>query len=182
MAIIRTGVGAVNAAHAVTLFLARECPHTIVVCGVGGAYPGSGLQMGDVVCAESEFYGDLGATSPAGFLSMEDLGFPVVETRVPLYNRLPLQVFPVAWRAPFVTVTSLTGTDMGAREMERRTCGAVESMEGAAVAHVSNLHGIDVGEVRAISNIVGDRDTRTWRLGEAAIAAQEALCAWIRSL
>lgn len=180
MAIIRMGVGAVNAAHAVTLFVARECPHTIVVCGVGGAYPGSGLRMGDVVCAESEFYGDLGATSPAGFLNMEDLGFPVVESRVPFYNRLPMQVFPVARRVPFVTVTSLTGTDTGAREMERRTGGAVENMEGAAVAHVSALHGIHVGEVRAISNIVGDRDKRAWCLEKAAIAAQEALCTWIR--
>lgn len=180
MAIIRMGVGAVNAAHAVTLFVARECPHTIVVCGVGGAYPGSGLRMGDVVCAESEFYGDLGATSPAGFLNMEDLGFPVVESRVPFYNRLPMQVFPVARRVPFVTVTSLTGTDPGAREMERRTGGAVENMEGAAVAHVSALHGIHVGEVRAISNIVGDRDKRAWCLEKAAIAAQEALCTWIR--
>lgn len=181
MAIIRTGVGPVNAAHAVTLFLARERPDAIVVCGVGGAYPGSGLRVGEVVSAESEFYGDLGATSPAGFLTMEDLGFAVVDTPVSFYNQLPMQVFPAARRVPFVTVTSLTGTDAGAREMERRTGGAVESMEGAAVAHVSALHGIDVGEVRAISNIVGNRDTRAWRLEEAAIAAQETLCSWIRS-
>ena len=179
LTIVRTGVGPVNAAHAVTLFLAQDRPNAIVVCGVGGAYPSSGLHMGDVVCAETECYGDLGATSPAGFLDMEALGFPIVEVPAPLYNVLPMQVFPVKRRVRFVTMTSCTGTEAAARSIEARTGGAVESMEGAAVAHVAHLHGIPVGEVRGISNIVSDRDTRAWRLKEAATAAQEALISWI---
>lgn len=179
VAVVRTGVGPVNAAHAVTLSLARERPNAIVVCGVGGAYPSSGLHVGDVVCAETECYGDLGATSPTGFLDMEALGFPIVDAPARLYNVLPMQVFPVQRRVRFVTMTSCTGTDVAAREIEARTGGAVESMEGAAVAHVAHLHGVPVGEVRGISNIVSDRDTRTWRLKEAATAAQESLISWI---
>ena len=179
VAIIRTGVGPVNAAHAVTLFLATTGAQSIVVCGVGGAYPSSGLRMGDVACAETECYGDLGATTESGFLDMKALGFPVVETPIPLFNELPMQVFPLQRRVRFVTVTSCTGTDRTARAIEQRTGGAVESMEGAAVAHVAHLHGVPVGEVRGISNIVTDRDTQTWRLKEAAAAAQEAVLSWI---
>ena len=89
--IVRMGVGPVNAAHAVTLYLARERPGAIVVCGVGGAYPGSGLRVGDVACAETECYGDLGAASPTGFLDMQALGFPIVESPVALYNELNLE-------------------------------------------------------------------------------------------
>ena len=177
--VVRMGVGPVNAAHAVTLHLARERPGAIVVCGVGGAYPGSGLRVGDVACAATECYGDLGAESPAGFLDMRSLGFPIVESPVALYNELPMHVFPVARRVGFVTVTTCTGTAAAARAIEARTGGAVENMEGAAVAHVAHLHGVPVGEVRGISNIVTDRDTSTWRLNEAAAAAQEALLAWI---
>ncbi len=177
--IVRTGVGPVNAAHAVTLFLAKIGARSIVVCGVGGAYPASGLQVGDVVCAASECYGDLGASSPSGFLDMKALGFPVVEAPTPLFNEIPMQVFPVERRVPFVTVSSCTGTDGAARDIERRTAGAVESMEGAAVAHVAHLHGVPVGEVRGVSNIVTNRDTTTWRLREAADAAQEAVLSWI---
>jgi futalosine hydrolase len=179
--IVRTGVGSVNAAHAVTLFLAQTGAQTIVVCGVGGAYPASGLRVGDVVCAGTECYGDLGATSPSGFLDMQALGFPIVETPGRLFNELPMQVFPTERRVPFVTVTTCTGTDAGARAIEQRTHGSVESMEGAAVAHVAHLHGIPVGEVRGISNIVTDRDTKAWRLKEAAAAAQEAVLSWIAS-
>src|SRR5687767_11991617 len=133
IAIVRTGVGPVNAAHAVTLFLAQADARAIVVCGVGGAYPSSGLSIGDVVCAATECYGDLGATSPSGFLDMKALGFPLVEGPPPLFNDLPMEIFPVERRVPFVTVSSCTGTEMVARELETRTGGAVESMEGAAI-------------------------------------------------
>ena len=179
VAVIRTGVGPVNAAHAVTVFLATTGAHAIVCCGVGGAYPGSGLQIGEVVCAECENYGDLGAASPWGFLDMKELGFPVVETPLLLFNQLPMQLFPVNRRVPFVTMSTCTGTDAAARAIEARTGGFVESMEGAAIAHVANIHGIPVGEVRGISNIVTNRDPKTWRLNEAAVVAQEAVLSWI---
>src|SRR5688572_11802641 len=86
VAIVRMGVGAVNAAHAVTLFLAKTGARAVVMCGVGGAYPSSGLHVGQVVCAQSECYGDLGASSPTGFLDMKALGFPTVESPTPLFN------------------------------------------------------------------------------------------------
>ncbi len=177
--ILRTGVGAVNAAHAVTLCLAVERPGSIIVCGVGGAYPGSGLTIGDVVCAEREVYGDLGAMSPDGFLDMRALDLPVVESPSTLYNELPMQIFPASRRVTFVTVNTCTGTDDIAHALEARTGGAVENMEGAAVAHVAHLHGVPVGEIRGISNIVANRDKSAWRLPEAADAAQEALLGWI---
>ncbi len=89
--VITTGVGAVNAAYALTRFLDRESVDAVIVCGIGGAYPGSGLAIGGVVCAESECYGDLGAASPDGFLDMEALGVsPWSSAPVrPIYNVLP---------------------------------------------------------------------------------------------
>src|SRR5688500_18902155 len=159
LTLVQTGVGPVNAAFALTRLLTAHSARTIVVCGVGGAYPGSGLEPGDVVCAESETYGDLGADSPAGFLDMRALGFPVIAGagEPPLFNRLPLDLFPAARRAPFVTCATCTGTDARAAELVARTGGAVESMEGAAVAHVARLMGVRVGEVRGISNLAGNR-------------------------
>ncbi len=171
-----TGVGAVNAAYALTRAIERERPEAIVVCGIGGAYPASGLKIGDVVCAESECYGDLGASSPEGFLDMRALGFPVVAGEPPIYNTLPMQIFPAEIRVPFVTRNTCTGV----ADVSGIAGGAVENMEGAAVAHVGALAGIAVGEIRGISNIVGRRDKSTWRVKEAATAAQETLIEWIK--
>lgn len=174
-----TGIGPVNAAHAATVGIMRDRPTAIVVCGVAGAYPGSGLRIGDVACAESECYGDLGAASPRGFLDLKEMGFPLIDGPQPIYNELPMQVFPAARRVRFVTVSTCTGTDAMARSIEARTGGAVENMEGAALAHVAHLHGVPVGEIRGVSNMVTNRDTSQWKLQDAAVAAQEALLAWI---
>lgn len=179
VAIVTMGVGPVNAAHAVTQAISRSRPSAIIVCGIGGAYPGSGLAIGEVACADTECYGYLGATSPSGFLDMRALGFPLVAGPPPIFNELPMQVFPSSTRVRFVTMSSCTGTTAAARAIEARTGGAVENMEGAAVAHVAAIHGIPVGELRGISNMVTDRDTGAWRIKEAATAAQEALLTWI---
>jgi futalosine hydrolase len=179
--IIVTGVGPVNAAHATTVAVLERRPEAIVVCGIGGAYPAAGLAIGDVVSAEMEIYGDLGAQSPTGFLDMKALGFPVIATARPFFNELPLHMFPTASRARFVTVSTCTGTDAVAHQIASRTNGAVENMEGAAVVHVAHLFGISVGEVRGISNVVTNRDVKSWKLKEAALAAQEALIPWLES-
>jgi futalosine hydrolase len=177
--VIETGVGPVNAAHAVTLAITQKKPAAIIVCGVGGAYSASGLQIGDVVSASVEIYGDLGANSPSGFLDMKALGFPIVAEPTPLFNAIPLQLFPTEQRVPFVTVSTCTGTEAAAVALHSRTGGAVENMEGAAIAHVAHMHGVPIGELRGVSNLVTDRDTTKWKLKEAAAAAQEALLRWL---
>jgi futalosine hydrolase len=90
-----------------------------------------------------------------------------------------MQLQPMPRSAKFVTVSTCTGTHDAAEAIERRTGGAVENMEGAAIAHVAQLVGVPAGEIRAISNIVTNRDTKAWRLKDAAAAAQEAVLAWI---
>jgi len=179
--LVRTGLGPVNAAFALTRCLAGLSPRAIIACGVGGAYPGSGLAVGDVVAAESETYGDLGASSPGGFMDMQALGFPVIDQTPPLFNRLPLDLFPATLRVPFVTCSACTGTDEQAQAIVARTGGVVESMEGAAIVHVARLSQIPVGEIRGISNIAGRRDRASWRIDEAAAAARRALVDWIEA-
>jgi futalosine hydrolase len=178
---VHTGVGPVNAAFALTRFLSENRAGAVLSCGIGGVYPGSRFGLGDAVCAESETYGDLGADSPLGFLDMEALGFPVIQESTPLYNRLPLDLFPATRRAPFVTCTTCTGTDAAARALVERTGGVVESMEGAAIAHVARLMAVKVGEVRGISNVVGNRERHNWRIPEAAAAARTSLLEWIEA-
>lgn len=181
LALLRTGVGPVNAAFTLTRFLAEHRARAVIVCGLGGAYPGSGLEVGDVVCAESETYGDLGADSAGGFLDLEALGFPLIEGDPPLFNRLPVDVFPAERRAAFVTCATCTGTDERAIAIAARTGAAVESMEGAAIVHVARLMGVRVGEVRGISNVAGNRDRSRWRVSDAAAAARTALVDWIEA-
>ncbi len=175
--VLVTGVGAVNAACALTRFLERKGARAVISCGIGGAYPGMALPVASAVWAESEYYGDLGAASAGGFLDMRALGFPVIAGAEPLYNQMPVAIRPGGRTAPFVTVNTCTGDEASAREIETRTGGGVETMEGVAIIHVATLYGIPAAEVRGISNPVGNRDRAAWRVKEAAVAAQEALLA-----
>jgi futalosine hydrolase len=178
---LQTGVGPVNATFAVTKFLLENRIDALLVCGVGGAYPGSGLEPVDVVSAESETYGDLGAEWAGGFLDLKALGYPASEGDSLLSDRMPLDLFPATRRAVFVTCATCTGTRERADRIVSRTAGAVESMEGAAIVDVARRLGVRVGEVRGISNLVGDRDRSAWRVAEAAAAARASLLAWIEA-
>jgi futalosine hydrolase len=93
---------------------------------------------------------------------------------------MELDFFPADRRAAFVTCALCTGTDARAHELAERTGGAVESMEGAAIVQVARRFGVPVGELRGISNHVGNRDRASWRLADASHGAQEALLAWAR--
>jgi futalosine hydrolase len=166
---IVTGVGQVNMAHSLTLAIEQERPESIVVIGIGGAYPNSGLAIGDVVCAVSETFGDLGVETPDGFLELKEF----------LQTAFPLQIFPGVRRAKFVTVSTCTGTDELTRRIQARTQGEVENMEGAAAAQIGARYGIPVAEIRGISNMTGHRDRALWKIPEAARAAQETLLSWL---
>jgi futalosine hydrolase len=167
-----TGVGAVAMAHALTVEIERERPAGIIVVGIGGAYPEAGarLSVGDVVCAESETFGDLGVETPGGFEELPEF----------IRNTYPLALFPAPRRARFVTVATCSGTGELSQRMQARTQGAVENMEGAAAAQMGAHYGIPVGEIRGISNHTGNRDRAAWKIPQAAHAAQEELLTWLR--
>jgi futalosine hydrolase len=165
--VLVTGMGPVNAAHALTKRLceaAASAPvRRVISCGIGGAFG----DVGPVAFASTEQFGDLGADSPDGFV---DLGCSA---------EMPLDLTPDEGGVKFVTVSLCTGTDERAAELIARTGAAVESMEGAAVVQVAHSMGCLVGEVRGISNRAGVRERSTWRIPEAIKAAEEALLAWL---
>lgn len=185
--VIVTGIGMVNAAHALTVRLLRDpAPALVIQTGIGGAFPDSGLAVGRVALASEEIYGELGVMTPSGWEPVDTFGFPVIPARGPhpaLFNRLPLDAALVA-RAraaagdavasgPFLTQSQVTGVTALGAALFARFGACVESMEGAAAAHVCLLHDCPFLEVRGISNLVEDRNRAAWRVPEAAAAAQQ---------
>jgi futalosine hydrolase len=186
------GMGKVNAAHASTL-LAQYKPETLVIFGIGGAYPASGAKIGDVALAKVEVAGDEGVLTIDGFKDTEYISIPLLRTVTSvIYTTFPaaesllkhaLKTLVARKDAgerhvhvgTFVTLSTCTGTTARARELEDRYHGLCENMEGAAAAHVASLYGIPWLEVRGISNIVEDRDLRRWNIPEASLAAQQAV-------
>ncbi|MEO6096449.1 MAG: futalosine hydrolase [Fibrobacteria bacterium] len=160
-----TGVGIPMTLARLLPMAAALKPELIVNVGIAGAYPGSGLGIGDLVIGESECFGDLGMETPddKGFLPLDTFPWADDEYRQPL----TLTVEP--WRAarsPMLrlakgcTVNQCAGREeTGSRR--RKIFGAgFETMEGAAAALAGRELGIPVCQLRAISNMAATRDMR----------------------
>lgn len=185
--IVPGGMGKTNAAQAITAALESFEAAGVIGFGVGGAYLGAGLVPGELALATEEHYGDEGVDTPAGWISCEGIGIPLLDMDGDqLFNRIPVD--PMALRAaasalpdatpgPFVTVSTCSGTAARGAELSRRFGAICETMEGAAFAHVARLYDIPYLEVRGISNLVEDRDLSNWRLEDASHAAARAVAA-----
>jgi futalosine hydrolase len=189
-AVLTTGIGAVNTAHALTRYLAaNRAPSLVIQTGVAGAYVPANIPVGSVVLADTEIYGDLGVLTPDGWRPLEEIGIPLVEARdarPPLFNYFPLDSALVAQAASaagplvartgkFLTLSQVTGVRALGDALFERFGALCESMEGAAAAHVCALYEVPFLEVRGISNLVENRDRARWRIAEAAVAAQKVV-------
>jgi futalosine hydrolase len=185
--IMNTGIGKVNAAHSATSVIEKFPVSKILFTGVGGAYPGSGLNNGDIAAASKEILGDEGVLEAKGWGSLKQIGIPLVQNgKKKYFNEYPLtspslRIFRSEnerdikiRKGPFVTVSAATGTQKRAKELEKRFSAICENMEGAAAAQVCAIYGIPMIEIRGISNIAGVRDKRKWHLQLASENCQKA--------
>lgn len=208
------GVGKSSTAAGVALAIERLRPQTVVQLGIGGAFEGSGLEVGGAAVARSELHLDLGvagshaehgedradgtkrATSgdsedgaaDDSFSDLAELGLLALERPAPLHNEIPVDedlAEALAGDAvpllPFGTAETVTGTKRGGRRLFRRAGVAVESMEGAAAAQTCFALGVPFGEVRGLSNLVGERDKAKWDVPAALDAAHTVLLDWLRA-
>jgi futalosine hydrolase len=189
----QTGVGKANAAASCTEIILQQHPAAMIMFGCGGAYGNSGLRIGDLALASCEIFGDEGSMTPCGFYDLEKLRLPIATAGGrELYNRIPVnasllrQLAPsleafckaekrILQTGPFVTVSSCSGTQLAGAELELRTGGICENMEGAAAALVCCRHGLPLLEIRGISNLVADYNPKSWDLPAATRIAQRAV-------
>lgn len=181
--LLHTGIGPVNAAHALTCQLEEQPPDLVIQFGIGGAYVPTGLSIRAVVLATEEIYGDVGVLTPEGWKPADEIGIPLVHGDPPYFNRFPLDSQLAATAAeicgarcgPFVTVSQCSGVQAVGDALHARFDALCENMEGAAAAHICTLYDVPFLEVRGISNLVEDRQPARWDISGAADAAQSAL-------
>ena len=155
-----TGVGIPQALARMLEALGRIRPARVLNIGIAGAYPGSGLGIGDLVMGATEVYGDVGFELP------EVPGFRFVgEAEWGASYRKPLALsqfdeFGGLSIRPGCTVNSCTGTEATGRLRETLFGASFETMEGAAAAQAGAILGIPVCEIRAISNFASRREMR----------------------
>lgn len=148
-----TGIGKVNASIAATIAFQNLKIKGAIVSGIGGAYPSSGLNVGDIVLAKKEINADEGLLINCEekensflFINSEEINL----------------IIPNLWNniisGNYLTVSSCTGNYRRALFLEKKFNAICENMEGFAIAKAAKIYEVPVTEVRSISNIATARD------------------------
>ncbi len=153
-----TGVGKVNAAVVSYHLMLKENWKEIILFGIGGSYSKTEADIGEVIAATYEIYGDEGVCFEQDF---EPLRY-VREKFEMKHPPLPIK------KGEFITLSCIPGSEKIAQKIKERFPSAIcENMEGAAVAHAASFFNKKIIEIRAISNLVGERDKRKWETERA---------------
>lgn len=189
-----SGIGKAAAAATAVSVLSSCRPQALWLFGCGGAYPASGLEIGDLALAEAEIFADEGVDTGTGFRDLAAMRLPMRPDSGAFYNHWPVDRALYSWArplcetqaqttagklasGPFATVSTCTGTSAAAEAIARRTGAICENMEGAAVALACQQLGVPLLEVRGIANRVEDYDPAKWDLAAGMNAAQSAILA-----
>ncbi len=176
-----TGVGKANSAGGLARVLDPSRHAWVLVAGIGGALPGSQLEIGDVVVGTESVFADEGVQmrgASGGFRSITDLGFGLIGNSDRAGSTPDLvQAFADAGclTGSIATVSTCSGTDERAKDIRERTGAIVEAMEGAAALGVAARLGVPAVEVRGVSNRTGEREEQGWDLELALSRLNEVI-------
>lgn len=148
-----SGIGKISGAVSAVLAFEKFPVKKAIISGIAGAYPSSGLTVGEIAIADREIDADKGL-----LISCDDKDDSFIFMNncegVLLYIPDFLKNKKIG---TFLTVSACTGNLNRAKFLEKKFNAICENMEGAAIANVAQIYKIPVSEIRSISNIITDR-------------------------
>ncbi len=154
------GIGLVGFGGNLAKLLFQKGYSRVVVVGIAGALPGSGLGLADTVRVDEECVGD------EGYVQSDT--FQPYFRRPQIFRASPARTAPSQIAAlpgvRGVSVNTLTASSQ-ILDCRAKFFGAkVEAMEGASAFAVARAMNAEVFEIRTISNFTGDLDESKWNL------------------
>ncbi|CAN5368346.1 futalosine hydrolase [soil metagenome] len=176
--ILVTGVGIPAAIYHIQKKLAINKYDFIVQAGIAGAFT-SATELGDVVIAGKDTFGDIGMEENASFTPIFQSGFmdknefPFTDGWL-INNNLLLQLcsLPIV---SAITVNKVSDSAIQKQQSANNFNAQIESMEGAALHYVCLQEHVPFIQLRSISNYVGERDKSKWKMKASIKNLNEAL-------
>jgi len=176
--VLITGIGTMSTTYWITKAIAERRPDYMIQAGVAGSFSDSYLP-GSMVLISEEVTGDLGVEESNEFKDVFDMGLPQITTP---YTGKSL-VNPDAeslkrFNLPLVkavTINEITTRGARIKQLQQKYQPVVESMEGAAFHYIALIEKIPFVQLRAVSNLVGERDKSKWKMKDAIHLLNEKL-------
>lgn len=180
-----TGVGLTATAYQLGRLLTGPHYRLAVNLGIAGAFR-EDVELAKVFQVTKDSFGDLGAESPVGFLSVFDLNL-AGSGEFPFQEGYIHQDLPAGWKNP--PLPAATGISMNKVHGQATSIAAfrkrfpeaeLESMEGAAFFFACRNAGQPCIQLRSVSNFIGPRNRESWKIKEALSALKEVVQLWLK--
>jgi futalosine hydrolase len=177
--VLITGIGGTITAYTLAKSINMRRPDLIIQAGIGGSFIAS-LPVESIAFINEEVFADLGAIDEDGLVDIFDLGLAGINDGVFANKRLP-NPNTERWKKygqPFMrgaTINCISSTKQQVQRIIEKYDPAVESMEGAALHYVCLREEVPFIQLRSISNFVGERDKKKWKMKEAIEILNEQL-------
>ncbi len=181
-----TGIGVINVSFALGQTLAKNDVGEVLLAGVAGTFASDSFPIGSACTVRTEIWPEYGLKTGDN-VDPKGLGFSLAEIDGnPVWDRMELRSGKSLMNSGLdrlaklpeaisLTVSGVTATADGADRFRNEFAADIENMEGFAAAYACALSGVEVCQVRTVSNLVGSRDSKDWDL-RGALAELGRVC------
>jgi futalosine hydrolase len=184
--VLITGVGLLSTTYALTRHLAVKRPDFIVQAGIAGSFDPR-VQLASVFAVKSEQVADLGVWEQGQWRDLFDLKFQkpnktpfkqkkLVNPHLDLLKRTGLPL------AHAVTVNQISSAKNQIQTWKDKYKPVLETMEGAALHYIGLQENIPFLQLRGISNYIGERNKKKWKLAESVATVNKELIRLFESI
>jgi futalosine hydrolase len=184
--VLVSGVGLVATTYNLQKQIAMKRPDLVIQAGIGGAFDGS-VSPGSVFAIKKDTVADLGVVEKKKFHSVFDMGFSkpdlfpykkgwLVNPGMHLLKKNSLK------KVSAISVNQVSTSRQTIDLFINKYAPVIESMEGAALHYVCLMEHIPFLQLRAVSNYVGERNKKNWRIGDAVSNLNNELIRLLNSL
>ncbi|WP_298298735.1 futalosine hydrolase [Hydrotalea sp.] len=183
---LSTGVGMLLSAVQLTKLVVTEQPDLIIQAGIAGSFQPN-LMPAQVVVVKKEILGDTGVLEYNQWKDIFDLGW-IPKNSPPFTNGCIINSNLNQWNImalPEVSGISVNEISTDEQRIQQRIhqyAPHIETMEGIALHYVAGSFGIPYLQIRAISNIVGERNKQKWAMQEALQALNTILIQFVEQI
>ncbi len=164
----QSGVGILASSVALTRLAIEDKPDLIIQIGIAGCFKKT-MQLGKVVVINEEILGDTGVEENGTWKDIFDLKLEKSN-----YHPFEKRRLPNPWLKKFnllklpelnaITVNQISTDEKRINQIQKKYKPDLESMEGAVLHYIGREMGIPFIQIRAISNVVGERDKSKWQM------------------
>lgn len=183
--ILITGIGLTASTYSITKQIQIKRPEIIIQCGIGGCFD-KDIPLGSVVAIKQEAIGDHVVIEAGKIKTLFDLGL-ASKDQFPFSKGWLVNKGEVLKKVKVKKVTGITTNEITTSRQKIKLyqdtfAPLVESLEGAALHYVGLMEKIQFLQIRSVSNYIGERNKRNWKMKDSIVNLNKELIRLLESL